>query len=43
MANIDATLIKEILESFLFCMYSRVWNKRSPLNKHSPLKFWQKE
>ena len=23
--------------------YSRVWNKRSSLNKHSPWKIWQKE
>ena len=24
-------------------MYSRVWNKRTPLNKRSPWKIWQKE
>ena len=23
--------------------YSRFWNKRSPLNKRSPWKIWQKE
>ena len=23
--------------------YSILWNKRSPLNKHSPWKIWQKE
>ena len=23
--------------------HSRVWNERSPLNKHRPWKIWQKE
>ena len=24
-------------------LYSRLWNKRSPLNKHSPWNIWQKQ
>ena len=31
------------VESLAEGEYSRVWNKRSPLNKRSPWKIWQKE
>ena len=28
---------------FGYCNYSRVRNKRTPLNKHSPWNIWQKQ
>ena len=35
--------IGEVFSFFDFFTYSRVWNKRTPLNKHIPWKIWQKE
>ena len=48
-AYLSATFGPSISDFFDLCLfstflvYSRVWNKRSLLNKRSPWKMWQKE